>query len=30
VYICLNCKKAYIEAQTAADACYYHPGECPR
>jgi hypothetical protein len=30
VYICLNCKEAYIEAQNAADACYYHSGECPR
>ncbi|KAH6847207.1 hypothetical protein B0I37DRAFT_414967 [Chaetomium sp. MPI-CAGE-AT-0009] len=26
LYICLNCKGAYSEAQNTAGACHYHPG----
>lgn len=26
LFICLNCKEAYSEAENASDACYYHDG----
>ncbi|GAB1317460.1 hypothetical protein MFIFM68171_07670 [Madurella fahalii] len=26
LFICLNCKEAYSEAENASDACYYHNG----